>query len=476
MSHCWGSNMPLLLSSKTITALQEEIPVSRLSKSFQDGIVTTRRLGVRYLWIDSLCIIQDSEKDWREQSASMAQIYSNSYCNIAAAHASNGTYGCFISREPDLVKPLKIDLRWGPHQGIHYAVQRYYWRQKVLETPLNRRAWVCQERFLAPRNLFFGETQLYWECDEVAASEQFPFGLPSTAMKSNPKGIVPHIDGARIRKELCMMAAPTLDAFSVWSRIVGRYTTGQLTYQTDKLVALSGLAVEMHKHIQSQYLAGMWRKHLAYQLLWKVREIQWVVNRSRIDTYVAPSWSWASVNGHIENACDIWYPDDREILIEIVDVKVEVVSKDSPFGQVKSGFLRIRGNLAQAGVHIEESKSNRGSSQLFVHGKWSGNALLDIDSGGAEPSIRKDLYYLPIRYRLGYDDMVEKGMHVLTSDIYGIILRPIVSGTWQSFIRVGTFDIFGRQKEFKSACFDYCQGSKETDSTKWGRLKEIIIL
>lgn len=145
----------------------------------------------------------------------MARIYSNSYCNIAAAHAANGTYGCFISRDPDLVKPLAVDLNWGPRHGTYYAAQWLYWRQNVLETPLNQRAWVCQEQFPAPRNLYFGETQLYWEYCEVAASEQFPFELPPQIVTSSLKGITPHIDGARIRRELGMAEDQTLDAFSI---------------------------------------------------------------------------------------------------------------------------------------------------------------------------------------------------------------------------------------------------------------------
>ncbi|KAF2188055.1 HET-domain-containing protein [Zopfia rhizophila CBS 207.26] len=360
MSHCWGSHMPFRLISNNISKLQEEIPIPELSKSFQDAFTITRRLGLRYLWVDSLCIIQDSETDWREQSARMSQIYSNSYCNIAAAHAADGTHGCFIARSPDLIKPFQIDLNWGPLPGPYYAIKWLYWREKVLEPPLNKRAWVCQERFLSPRNLYFGETELYWECCEVAASEHFPSGLPPSLVTSSPKGIIPHIDGARIRKGKRMMENSMLDAFTVWNRIVDEYTRGQLTYPTDKLVALSGMAKEMCKHTQSEYVAGMWRKHLAYQLLWEVTGIQWVIRRSRPVAYIAPSWSWASMNGHIEGACSVWFPDNREILIEISDARVELVSKENPFGQVKSGFLRIQGSLAQDG------EKDSGKEQTFV--------------------------------------------------------------------------------------------------------------
>jgi hypothetical protein len=103
MSHCWGSHMPLLLLSSNIAELQKRIPISQLSRSFQDAFLITQRLGLNYIWIDSLCIVQDLAADWERESQSMSEVYSNSYCNIAAAHAADGTHGCFIERSPDLV-------------------------------------------------------------------------------------------------------------------------------------------------------------------------------------------------------------------------------------------------------------------------------------------------------------------------------------------------------------------------------------
>lgn len=102
LSHCWGVHVPFRLLSSNISFLVKGIPVSSLLRTFQDAPVATRRLDLRYLWIDSLCIIQDSISDWQEQSACMAQVYVNSYCNIAAACATDGTQGCFVDRNPDL--------------------------------------------------------------------------------------------------------------------------------------------------------------------------------------------------------------------------------------------------------------------------------------------------------------------------------------------------------------------------------------
>jgi hypothetical protein len=135
-----------------------------------------------------------------------------------------------------------------------------------------------------------------------------------------------------------------------------RFSLGHLTYATDKLIALSAIASEMQGHIKSEYLAGMWRQHLAYQLLWEVRGVQWLVRRGRPNEYIAPSWSWASVVGNVENACDVRFANDREIILEVLDGQVELMNAANPFGQVKSGFLRVRGSLAKGTVFIHKFK------------------------------------------------------------------------------------------------------------------------
>ncbi|KFY29082.1 hypothetical protein V493_02567 [Pseudogymnoascus sp. VKM F-4281 (FW-2241)] len=479
MSHCWGSHMPLRLISSNIAELQKQIPMSQLSKSFKDAFLITQRLGLNYIWIDSLCIVQDSAADWERESASMSEVYSNSYCTIAAAHAADGTYGCFIERSPDLVKPLKVNLNWGPNPGTYYAVQWLYWRMNVMETPLNRRAWVCQERYLAPRNLYFGATQLYWECCGRVASETFPLGLPNR-LDGPSKSLDPIIDGARRRKGLGLSEAPDLDAFSLWDLIISNYSKGELTYSTDKLVALSGLAARMQKHTQSQYLAGMWRKHLAYQLLWNSSSIQWVVSTSRPINYTAPSWSWASMHGHIEDACVVRHADDREIVLEILDVGVDIESDKNPFGQVRGGFLRLRCSLAKTGVYLEESPKNRGSFRLIVDGLRLGSARVDDYSHESDPVEHHGFYYLPVRYNARYEEVNQGGVAMSVPRVAGVILQATSPETQSEFVRVGTFTVSASPKDFQSACRQYSRELREVeagyDLEQWGAKWDVVIL
>ncbi|KAF4465900.1 heterokaryon incompatibility [Fusarium albosuccineum] len=480
MSHCWGSRMPLRLLSSNIADFQIEIPISKLSQSFRDAIQVAQWLGLSYIWIDSLCIMQDSAEDWEKESASMADIYSNSFCNIAAAHAVDGTHGCFIERDPRLVKPLKLDLNWGPNPGSYYAIQWLYWRQKVMETPLNVRAWVCQERYMAPRNLFFGDTQLYWECCERTACEAFPTRLPPEVGRL-PRCLDPHVEGAALREWQGLSKAPELNAFSLWHTIVYTYSNGRLTYSEDKLVAISGLASRMQEYTQSEYLAGLWRKHLPYQLLWSVGGIQWVSTKERPAIYTAPSWSWASMHGTVENACVVRHSDERDIILDLLDARVDLFSDVNPFGRVKGGYIKARGYLARDGVHIEESPNNRGAFDIFIHGGLVGGASVDNYIREPDPVTHHGFYYLPVRYSPKVEEVTRSGVTMAAPKLEGLILQPTSPNNGTEFVRVGMFNtmMLGATR-FQALCREYSAGlrpaEEEEDSEGWGSQTEVTII
>lgn len=157
LSHCWGKEMPRKLLKATLNAMKKSILVSELSQTFQDALAMTRQLDLRYIWIDSLCIIQDSEADWRKESALMGQIYSKSHCNLAASTALDGSGGLFQDRDTFPLQPISLDVRG----RICSAIPNELWSRGVEDMPLNTRAWVFQERTLARRNLHFSSTQLY---------------------------------------------------------------------------------------------------------------------------------------------------------------------------------------------------------------------------------------------------------------------------------------------------------------------------
>ncbi|KAI1409327.1 heterokaryon incompatibility protein-domain-containing protein [Hypoxylon sp. FL1857] len=468
--------MPLRLLSSNIDTMQDEIPFSHLTKTFQDAIIACRRLGIHYLWADSLCIIQDSNQDWEEQCVMMSQVYSNSYCNIAAAHARDGSFGCFARRDPATVQPLHVDLNWGHSPGAHYVVWTRYWTERVLETPLNMRAWVFQERTLAPRNLFFGATEAFFECLENRASEHFPVQIPRQVGTAVLRGIRPHIDGPLIRETLGLEPDQSLDALSLWGHLVERFSLGRLTYATDKLVALSAIASEMQGHIQSDYLAGMWRRHLGCQLLWDVRGIQWLVQRSRPRVFVAPSWSWASVVGVVQNACSVRFADDRGIIIEILDAQINLANPKNHFGQVIGGFLRVRGSLAKSRVLMQKSPS--GSEFLYLSiSKGASSSVVFDNAQENSTAIGEEFYLLPIQHLPRDKEVIQTGMSIAVYHTSGIILRQTCPSK-EEYIRVGKFEEFGDLEEFQSACRQTASwtGDGEEAADGWGPKRVLTVL
>src|SRR6266536_1272484 len=186
LSHCWGSLPIFSLKSDNVTSLMTSIPISVLSKTFREALLFTCHLGFRFLWIDSLCIIQDSDSDWHRESHQMSQVYRNAILNIAATGASNGSEGLFHMRDFSKVPPLPIFTNWegrwtmgsGPNMGNKYFLIEYDFAAKdISDAPLNRRAWVLQERLLSSRTIHFSRRQIYWECWGNVFCESFPAGI-----------------------------------------------------------------------------------------------------------------------------------------------------------------------------------------------------------------------------------------------------------------------------------------------------------
>lgn len=203
-SHCWGKARMLTLKGDNLDGLRQSIPVSHLPKTFREAVKITKRLNINYIWIDSLCIIQDSEDDWLKEASLMHKLYSNGYCNIAATGARDSTYGLFVERDVRHLEPMLVDLDWR-HSGVTSFELVYWdmWQQQLSYAPLNQRAWVVQERLLAPRVLHFGQQQILFECCEFDACEQYPHGLPpilGNTAYSGLKGLDLNVDSARLAR------------------------------------------------------------------------------------------------------------------------------------------------------------------------------------------------------------------------------------------------------------------------------------
>ncbi|KAK3672077.1 hypothetical protein LTR78_008047 [Recurvomyces mirabilis] len=161
LSHCRGPFLPTRLLTTNFAEFCDGIKIERLPRTFQDAIAFTRSIDVRYLWIDALCIVKDSQEDWLRESLRMVDAYSNSIVNLVATASTDGTGGSFVEKyDPSLSLPLVVNATWTGHAAGRYACldqSAYDWR--IDAGTLNKRAWVFQERVLAPRTVHFAQDQ-----------------------------------------------------------------------------------------------------------------------------------------------------------------------------------------------------------------------------------------------------------------------------------------------------------------------------
>ncbi|KAF2183526.1 HET-domain-containing protein, partial [Zopfia rhizophila CBS 207.26] len=254
LSHCWGGKSCLTLSRDTLNDyVNDGIPFEKLPQTFRDAVSVTRALGVSYLWIDSLCIIQDSKEDWEAEAALMARVYENAQITIAA-HAANDSTTGFLNAPA---------------------------RRPPRTTSLSSRGWVYQESLLAPRTLNFAATEMAWECHSITACE---CGAPQVELDHEKEVETGRRYPGTIKRNFAKL---------IWTDVVHEYTLRDLTVATDRLPALSGVVELFSRHRpEDQYLYGLWKTELPQHLCWLAAEPN---QEARFPKSYAPTWSWASL-------------------------------------------------------------------------------------------------------------------------------------------------------------------------------------
>lgn len=323
LSYRWGSkDQPRLLSSNINTLCQGSL-IKDLPKTFRDTIVVARTLGVRYLWIDALCIIQDSQEDWERESASMGSVYANALCNIAASASDGPEGGLFRQRDAGSIRLGCVLAAPLPDTRLqtYHLIDSVYSQRQLRCAPLFRRGWIFQERMLAPRIVYFAEEQIFWECCVEHKCEAFPTGIPFNTIS---KDRLPQLLTTDKHFE-CHSCAIVRE----WNLLVQRYSECQLTRASDKLPAIAGVSWYFGLLLRDSPIFGMWKCRIIDQLGYVVEKpamTQTLVHR-------APSWSWASLDGPIMSPS----------LHEDPFTHISVEGDDLHRGQ-----LRLRGVLTRA--------------------------------------------------------------------------------------------------------------------------------
>jgi hypothetical protein len=480
LSHCWGGLQPLTTTTATLEQRKQSIPLSSLPKTFQHAIIITRRLGIQYLWIDSLCILQDSVEDWSQQAAKMAAIYSGAAVVIAADAALNCLDGCFGPYDQGSNRSISFPISCVDDQGVDCKVyaRKHMWRKqwqdlehfthKEHTSPtLQSRGWVLQERLLSPRILHYGFTELSWECWSRVSCECTV--TPEHSSRDDTDELI------RWRAELVgnilLAQQDSVDTQShnetrlreIWYVLIGYYSQLQLSYQSDRLAALSGLVAKFLESFDGdEYICGLWRSDFVRGLTWYVSTHE-MSNPSQLqNVYIAPSWSWGSVTGEIEFYTAF---DPERVDVEILDIEYTPIRSNS-LAAVKKACITARGCLLpvwmDTNLHIHYRQDNS-SSELGWPEEQSASPDICLDVTSGEEANHEFINQAPLQLMI-----LQRGLR--NKDSVFIVLRAVENvSTPNTFQRIGYIGgtSWSWQSSFRGVCLDALCETTERQIFKW---------
>ncbi|CAJ2501525.1 Uu.00g043780.m01.CDS01 [Anthostomella pinea] len=321
LSHRWIAEKEMLLQRANMDELRHGVRFEGLKASIRDAIKVANHLGYTYLWVDTLCIVQNDPKDLALQISQMDKVYRNSACNIAAADAKDEHEGCFFDRGRSAVQTFRV----------------------------------------------------YWECRALEASEARPEGFVTREILSLGLSSIFQNSGQFLG------AQKPFDQWEAWSNVVQEFSSRGLTFQEDKLYALAGVSALWQTMFSDQHLAGHWRSMLPLDLLWGTARGA-PTRRIAREQSVAPSWSWASVDGKVSLPAQKWFqPEVPACTGECLVTLVATVGHKDAVGNRNVGgesaalrphkdiVLRLQGQVAQAKWTRIVGEDDKPGFQLVPH-------------------------------------------------------------------------------------------------------------
>ena len=378
--------------------------------TFRQTISIARQLQIKYVWIDSLCIIQD-QQDWAVQSQLMYKIYTGGVLNLAEVAMPTMANGLQLRRDPLEISPCILSGRvpqYGTSVRYFLCWRPNEFRDRVDNSPLYKRGWTFQERILSKRTVHFGP-QLYWECAALHASETFPIGVDIPDQPAFVDGFV-----QRLKTQLqtpmqgADKAKAVWDLHSIWCSIVRFYSKTELTEESDRPVALSGIAnsiMNLYAFQSDDYIAATWKPCLPEQLLWARDEncSHWSKDKGNFD--YAPSWSWASCSGRTRfTKINFRPPFGRTYLIRVDSIGD--FEKSAGIPQKSNLTILLGGNLISL-VFKPEIWERRRSERNFhvpaseVNRDASSNSQILIELDRPVPSCISHTKLLPVWNDIG---------------------------------------------------------------------------
>jgi hypothetical protein len=435
LSYCWGGSQPFTLTLETMESKQQGISVSETPNTFRDAIRVARLLNIQYLWIDALCIIQDSEVDKAVEMATMDQVYHNAAVTIAAANVeacSQSFLARWVPRSyPDPFRLAKIKFPCADEQTGNIFVESGLGYGPNKE-PLSKRGWALQERLVSPRVLTFGRHQMWWHCQTAQHSEGGGFSDDFVGIGNSMERLGYDFFQQKGESQRSTGSNPV---YENWRDIVDDYSNRQLTVRTDTLPALSGIATRFASVLNDTYCAGLWRNDMLRCLAW------WTApgaETRRPSEYRAPTWSWASIDTSV-----CWWRREAkpkmEFLIptEVINCEVKLVYPMAPFGEVQAGTVELRGLVKDLDWDGDlEIRDADGDPIVDISPDVAVETLhVDTDARGSQPVD----FYMG-HYKNVLNAIVRRVSCIPVTDHMSLILERQRDG---KYVRLGTISFNG---------------------------------
>jgi hypothetical protein len=432
LSHCWGVDVASQYRT-TLATLDDRLvgmPLMDMPRNFQDAIEVARILGLQYLWIDSICIIQDSPEDKLLEIGKMLSVYEEAYVTICAT-ASKSSQDGFLSRDALLQQPVVV-MPFYPANNSGRGEYNMYpdsghivqgtWSTDVGNSVWSQRGWTFQERVLSRRTIHFTKNKIYFECRMSDGSEEndaprqpIRNSLIYRFEQNRALGFFQSFDAANIT------LADIRIMYTAYFIFANQYSSRQLTFETDKPAAFSALVTKMAPYVRSQNVFGLWLDDILESLLWTNERTAAPASTSPL----WPSWSW--YNGKAVT----WY--NRNYISESpgpYQGRLFLKATFSPgASETNSGKLSFSAIVKEAMMFPMEDASR--SLDIYISGQRVAYSRLDSADGNA--TLEPEVWLLSFA-----DREVEVG--ILRTQIAGLILLPTAQPN--EFRRIGTYSLY----------------------------------
>jgi len=425
LSYCWGGNQEHKTTTKSLKENRGVIDYNNLPKSIRDAINITAKLRYNYLWVDSMCIIQDDDVDKSREIAQMPFIYSNALFTIAASSAAAARDGFLRKRRETACGEMFEFLflgagnQIGRLRGVHVPEDEYG------KAPLNARGWCLQERLLSTRILEYDCRQLRWICPDSGGQNRYTDGWSKSA-----EAIFPHIN-------YIPSTLPEADFRETWRDIVIQYSRRNLTMASDRILAISGIANRFGNLTDDTYIAGHWLSMLPGNLLWYADYYGYTETKTfgpRTGVYQGPTWSWVAID------CDILWDlpaldDSWQNTLEILNYGIQLQDESALYGAVTDAVLTVKGPIKSAWC-MERPYDKPSRMEITQTKVGPGIAMVHLDAH--ELGIHENYDKGPV-YLLAVSSKERSQDDRFT---YGLVLKEELSANVvKRYSRLGTFSL-----------------------------------